>query len=251
MLIRYCAVFAAAAIVPAGLLAQAGKKAPAKQPAEQGPYTPFLFYAEGAPPKSTLQFPGNGGLNWGGTATDPTTGYIYVRTQDAALSGWIEKKREAGNYGSGNGWPQLYDRGSITGPGPYSGFSASFKTAGGRTVSLPCQKPPWGRLFAVNANAGDIAWQVPLGLTESLPAGKQLTGTGGSAGPIATGGGLVFIGSTSDNRFRAFDSKTGKELWVAKLDAAANADPMSYEGRNGKQYVAVIATNSVQVFALP
>lgn len=216
-----------------------------------GPYTPFVFHAEGAPPHSTLQFPGNGGPNWGGTAVDPKTGYVYVRTQDQALSGWIEKKREGGNYGSGNGSPQVYDRGSVTGPGPYSGFSASFKTPEGRTVSLPCNKPPWGRLFAVNANTGEIAWQSVLGLTESLPEGKQLTGTGGSAGPIVTAGGLVFVGSTSDSRFRAFDSKTGKELWAAKLPANANANPMSYQGKNGKQYVAVIATNSVQVFALP
>ncbi len=66
-----------------------------------------------------------------------------------------------------------------------------------------------------------------------------------------TAGGLVFIGATSDNRFRAFDSKTGKELWVAKLERTANANPMSYQGKNGKQYVAVIATDSVYVYALP
>ncbi len=216
-----------------------------------GPYTPFLFHEEGAPPKSTLQFPGNGGPNWGGTATDPKTGYIYVQTHDAALSGWIEKKRPGGNYGSGNGSPQLYDRGSINGPGPYSGFSASFKTADGRTVSLPCQKPPWGQLYAVNANTGDIAWHVRLGLTESLPPDKQLTGASGSAGPIVTAGGVVFIGATSDNRFRAFDAKTGKELWVTKLERPANANPMTYEGKNGKQYVAVIATDSVYVYSLP
>jgi quinoprotein glucose dehydrogenase len=216
-----------------------------------GPYTPFLFHEENAPPKSTLQFPGNGGANWGGTATDPRTGYIYVQTHDLALSGWIEKKRPGGNYGSGNGSPQLYDRGSITGPGPYSRFSAAFKTADGRTVSLPCNKPPWGRLFAVNANTGDIAWEVRLGITESLPPAKQNTGNTGSAGPIVTAGGLVFIGATSDNRFRAFDSKSGKELWTYKLERQANANPLTYTGKNGKQYVAVIATDSVQVFALP
>lgn len=217
-----------------------------------GPYTPFLYHEEGAPPKSTLQFPGNGGPNWGGTAADPRTGYIYVQTHDAALSGWVEKKRPGGNYGSGNGSPQLYDRGSINGPGPYSGFTAPARDENGKMLgNWPCQKPPWGRLFAVNANTGDIAWQVPLGITEALPPEKQKTGGSGSAGPIVTAGGLVFIGATTDNRFRAFDSKTGNELWVYKFERQVNANPMTYAGKNGKQYVAVMATDTLAVFALP
>jgi quinoprotein glucose dehydrogenase len=106
-------------------------------------------------------------------------------------------------------------------------------------------------LWAVNANTGDIAWEVTLGLNEALPAGKQNVGGTGSAGPIVTAGGLVFIGATSDRRFRAFDSKTGKELWSAKLDQTVNANPLTYRGRDGKQYVAAIATNALVVFALP
>jgi quinoprotein glucose dehydrogenase len=106
-------------------------------------------------------------------------------------------------------------------------------------------------LITVNANTGDFAWQVPLGITEQLPEAKQHTGRPGLGGPIATAGGLVFIGASGDRRFRAFDSKTGKELWVTKLDASANATPMSYEGKNGKQYVAVVAGTSLMAFALP
>ncbi len=66
-----------------------------------GPFTPFHYQAEGAPAKTTTQFPGNGGTNWGGPAGDPALGYIYAFTQDAALTGWVEKKRPGGNYGSG------------------------------------------------------------------------------------------------------------------------------------------------------
>src|SRR5438094_148559 len=217
-----------------------------------GPFTPFLFHDEGTPPRSTIIFPGNGGPNWGGMAADPKSGYVFVQTHDAALSGWVEKKREGGNYGSGNGSPQPYDRRAWDGPGPYHGFAAPIKDANGKTLgNAPCQKPPWGRLWAVNANTGDIAWQVPLGLNEALPAGKQNTGGSGSAGPIVTAGGLVFIGATNDRRFRAFDSKTGKELWAFKLDQTVNANPLTYQGKNGKQYVAAIATDSVVVFALP
>ena len=217
-----------------------------------GPFTPFLFHEEGAPARSTIIFPGNGGPNWGGMAADPKTGYVYVQTHDAALSGWIEKKREGGNYGSGNGSPQPYDRGSINGPGPYNGFAAPIRDATGRMLgNVPCQKPPWGRLWAVNANTGDIAWVTTLGLNEALPAGRQNVGGSGSAGPIVTASGLVFIGATNDRRFRAFDAKTGKEVWAFKLDQPVNANPLSYQGKNGKQYVAAIATDSIVTFSLP
>jgi quinoprotein glucose dehydrogenase len=218
-----------------------------------GPFTPFLLHEDGEPPRSTIQFPGNGGANWGGTASDPKSGYVFVQTHDTALSGWMEKRREGLNYGNGTqGSTQLYDRGSVDGPGPYHGFSASVRDADGHVLgNWPCQKPPWGRLSAVNANTGEIAWQVPLGATEALPEGKRNTGGTGSAGPIVTAGGLVFIGATNDSRFRAFDAKTGKELWAAKLARNANANPMTFRGKNGKQYVAVVATDTLRVFALP
>jgi quinoprotein glucose dehydrogenase len=68
---------------------------------------------------------------------------------------------------------------------------------------------------------------------------------------MATASGLVFIGATNDRRFRAFDAKTGKELWSTQLGQAVNANPMSYQGRNGRQYVAVVANSQLVVFALP
>jgi len=71
------------------------------------------------------------------------------------------------------------------------------------------------------------------------------------AGPAAPAVGLVFIGPLNDDRFRAIDSKSGKELWSAKLDATANANPMTYEAKDGKQYVAVVAGLTLSVFTLP
>jgi quinoprotein glucose dehydrogenase len=107
---------------------------------------------------------------------------------------------------------------------------------------LPCQQPPWGELTAVNVNTGEFAWRVPLGVTDSMPAGKQNTGRPGNGGTIATAGGLVFVGATDDARFRAFDAGNGKELWTYKLAGAAEATPMTYQGKDGKQYVVITAT---------
>jgi glucose dehydrogenase len=219
-----------------------------------GPFTAWLYHQDGTPPKTTIQFPGGtGGINWGGAATDPTDGYVFVQTHDMSLMGWIEKKKAGGNYGRGTeGSTQEYDRASAEGPGPYFGFSVTMKDANGKVIgNWPCQKPPWGKTYAINANTGEIAWQSVIGITEGLPPGKENTGGGGSAGPIATAGGLVFIGATPDSRFRAIDSHTGKELWVTKVGKNANADPMTYQGKDGKQYVAIVAVDSVYVFALP
>ena len=219
-----------------------------------GAFTPFGYHEEGTPAKSTIQFPGGtGGVNWGGATADPTTGFVYVNAHDTSLVGWIERRRPGLNYGNGVAGSTLpYDRGSVNGPGPYFTFSAPLKDSTGRTLAnLPCQRPPWARLVAVNANTGEIAWESTLGLNEALPDGKQLTGGSGSAGPTATAGGVIFVGATNDRRFRAFDSKTGKELWSTRLEATVNANPMTYRGKNGKQYVAFVATDTLVAYALP
>ena len=98
---------------------------------------------------------------------------------------------------------------------------------------------PW---VCVVCATGDIAWQTTLGITDSLPEDKQKTGRPNIGGSLATAGGLVFIGATDDSRFRAFDSKTGKELWVAKIDAGAHSAPITFQGKDGKQYVVITAT---------
>ena len=90
-----------------------------------------------------------------------------------------------------------------------------------------------------------------MGTNDALPRGKRNVGGAGSVGPILTAGGLVFVGAAQDNRLRAFDSKSGKELWSAQLERQANAVPMTYQAKNGKQYVAVTATDTLVVFALP
>jgi glucose dehydrogenase len=206
-----------------------------------GPFTPWLYRAPGAPPKSTVVFPGGlGGANWGGIASDPRTGHLFVVSQDDGALGWIEKGPD--------GSPAPYVKNTPERSGPGRGVFEVPMPGGG---NWPCQKPPWGRLTAINAATGDVVWQTPLGITEQLPEGRQHTGRPALAGPIVTAGGLLFVASTDDNRFRALDAKSGRELWIARLDRRGNADPITYQGRNGKQYVAVVATDTLAVYALP
>jgi len=246
-----------------------------------GPFTPFMFKALDAPPKSTIQSPGGtGGVNWGGMTIDPTTGIFYVNAQNTTLVGWTQPRplarpnaqgvpQRVDFAGESAGSDHPYDRGSVpanpnaTALGPFFTFSAPLNGTDENGRPRPggnasCVRPPWSKLYAVNANTGQIVWQSTLGLNENLPAGKQLAGSAGSAGPTATAGGLVFVGATSDGRFRAFDAKTGKELWVVELPrtaagtrSTANANPMSYLGKDGKQYVAVVAGANLIAYALP
>ena len=179
---------------------------------------PFTHYST----KPSVIFPSSiGGGNWNPPSYDPSLGYLFVNTMDfGSLNQMV--LREGGAYGRGG----------------YNGVNRFWEP----TKNLPCNQPPWGRLFAINVNTGDIAWQSTLGITDSLPEGKQNTGRPNIGGSVATAGGLVFIGATDDSRFRAFESKTGKELWVTKIDAGAHSAPITYLGKDGKQYVVITAT---------
>ena len=215
-----------------------------------GPFTPYRFRAEGKPPRTTLVFPGSiGGANWGGAAVDPTLGFVFVNTSDVGSLGWIEAVADDAATAEENAQPDAAVRYRHTSalPGPFAHFwwsGAAPDDAGAGERAWPCQKPPWGQLVAVNAASGEIAWAVPLGITEELPKPKRRTGRVNLGGPIATAGSLVFIGATNDRRFRAFSSRTGAELWVAKLELSAHAVPITYLGRNGKQYVAIVAAGA-------
>ncbi len=208
-----------------------------------GAFTTFPFHPAGATDtQPAIVFPGaTGGANWGGTAVDPKLGYVFVNTKDSPLTGWMEKNPK---YDPAN--PNGLREYIRSGPAGLGAFNAQVRDAQGRLIgSWPCYKPPWGRLIAVNAQTGDFAWSVPLGITDSLAReGKQNTGIANTAGPMATAGGLVFIRYYQrqplprirfEDRQGTVDSKTGVHT--------ATAVPMTFLGKNGKQYVAIVAAS--------
>jgi len=200
-----------------------------------GPFTPWVYRPEGAALRTTLSFPGGvGGANWGGVAVDPATGYLMVVTQDLGALGYVEDA--PGDH------PVPYRKGQQR----PAAFVAQVDGA-----TLPCQRPPWGRLTAVDAATGDVVWQEVLGVTDQLPEGKQATGRPIRAGAITTGSGLLFVAGTDDARLRAFESSTGREVWTTRLGGNGNANPMTYQGADGKQYVAIAATDTLVTFTLP
>ena len=194
---------------------------------------------------------------WGPLSYNPQLGYIFLNVTNSGnfhaagtavgagfgLGPGPGGDADAAPAGRGGQPPAAARPGGNQGGGGGGGGNAfSYRLPSGKTV--PCIAPPYGALVAVNANTGDIAWSVPLGINEDL---KELgdvglkTGVRNIGGSIATASGLVFIGATVDRRFRAFDAKTGKELWVTELPANGNATPITYMGKDGAQYVVIAA----------
>ncbi len=167
----------------------------------------------------TIYSPGTiGGGNWSGAAFDPRTGLLYVNA---------------------NNLPRLVRLGLTSDPrAPYWDYGYLRLTD---QEGYPGVKPPWGTLTAIDLNRGEIRWQVPLGeFPELTRRGIAPTGTPNLGGSIVTAGGLVFIGATMDEKFRAFDSVTGKLLWEYKLPFGGYATPCTYSV-GGRQYVVIAA----------
>lgn len=173
--------------------------------------------------KGTIAIPGLlGGANWSGGSFDPTTGLLYVNSNNLPnVITLVEAKAgKTWRYGPYRhvGYVQIRD---------HEGF--------------PGIKPPWGLLNAINLNTGQFAWRMPLGEYVELTArGVAQTGTENLGGTIVTAGGLVIIAATKDERIHAFDKQTGKLLWEHPLPAGGYATPSTYMV-NGRQYVVIAA----------
>jgi glucose dehydrogenase len=212
-----------------------------------GPFTPVGM-------KPTIVFPGgDGGGNWGSGSVDPKLGYFFINTKaDGAIARMI-KPGDANPPATKDGLGEDVSANAYIRTGVrVQGLSRAIGSFANPTTGWPCQQPPWGELAAINYNTGDIAWRIPFGRVEALEAlGLMDTGAFNKGGSVATAGGLLFIGATYDQRFHAFESKTGKLLWEVRLAVNAEANPITYSGADGKQYVVVNAGDSILAYALP
>jgi quinate dehydrogenase (quinone) len=114
-------------------------------------------------------------------------------------------------------------------------------------LGIPCQKPPFGTMTAVDMKTQKIAWQIPMGTVKDTgPLGVKMhaaipIGMPTIGGSLATQGGLVFFAATQDFYLRALDSRTGEEMWKARLPVGSQSTPISYVARDGQQYVVISA----------
>ncbi len=213
-----------------------------KQMRWEGEFTPL------SDKKKTLIWPGYyGGTNWGGGALDTSTGTLYVN--DIRMAMWarfLTRENAAkvglapsseGEYSQQLGTPWGVERSMFVSP-----------------LGVPCFKPPFGSMTAINILTGETRWQVPMGTLQDarirngflpeeglvphlqIPVGMPTMG-----GPMVTKGGLTFFHGSLDYYLRALDSDTGDELWRGRLPVGGQGAPMTYMGKDGRQYVVVVA----------
>ena len=181
--------------------------------------------------RTTVMFPSTlGGGNWSGFSYDAGRGLMFTNIMNLGQVFRMEKRTD-----------QVEIRGPYrrTSPPPWNSAYARFWNP---QTKVPCSSPPFGELLAIDVNRGAVVWRVPLGVFDDLKArGFDQTGTPNIGGTIATATGVIFIGASIDRRFRAFDATNGMLLWETTLEASAHATPMTFMGRNGRQYVVVAA----------
>ena len=216
-----------------------------------------------------VRFPSSlGGPNWGPLSYNPQLGYVFISLHNTGTymngqpggrggGGGGGGGRAAGAGGAGGAAPPAAGDAVAQGAGQgggqgrgrgFVGEQFAYRLPSGQMA--PCYAPPYGALVAVDVNSGEIAWTVPLGINEGLAELGEVglkTGSRTLGGSIATASGLVFIGASNDHRFRAFDAKTGRELWVAELPASGHSTPMTFMGKDGAQYVVIAASGGTAI----
>ena len=200
----------------------------------------------------SLSFPGSlGGMNWGSMSMDPNNHLLFVN--DMRLGLWVQMiPADTRNTARGSNGGEAINTGMGAVPlkgTPYAVNKNRFMSP----LGIPCQKPPFGTLSAIDMKTQKIVWQVPVGTVQDTgPFGikmrmKMPIGMPTLGGTLATQGGLVFIAGPQDYYLRAFDASTGKEVWKARLPVGSQGGPMSYVSpKDGKQYIVISAGGARQ-----
>ncbi len=195
------------------------------------------YYGRYTPPSTepTLQYPSNFGvMDWGSVSIGDDGRTMFVNSSHLPMTMQLIPRAALGKAGAPTHNQYAPQLGT-----PYAANPVAMLSP----LGIPCNAPPWGKLTAIDLASRKIKWQRPLGTShDQAPLGIAVPGAPNIAGSVTTGGGILFIGAAIDNYLRAFDQKTGEELWRGRLPAGGQAAPMSYVSeRTGKQYVVIAA----------
>ena len=193
----------------------------------------------------SLQYPGSlGGMNWGSVSVDPNNSLMFVNDMRLGLANYMVPRANVAKGASG------IEMGIVPMDGtPYGAMRERFLSP----LGIPCQKPPFGTMSAVDLKSGKIVWQVPVGTVEDtgplgirmhmpIPIGMPTLGAS-----LSTQSGLLFFAGTQDFYLRAFDTATGKEIWKDRLPVGSQSGPMTYVSpKTGKQYIVINAGGARQ-----
>ena len=185
-----------------------------------------------------------GGMNWSGSAYDPVRGLLIVNANVLPSKARLVPRSDFDDR------TQRHEDGEYATQAatPYGLFRRFLQAPSG----LPCIKPPWGLLTAVDLAAGTNRWSVPLGSMAAFGDGATIpAGSVSLGGPIVTASGLVFIAGTFDSAIRAFDITSGRELWKGRLPTGGHATPVTYESPTGRQFVVIAAGGHAKVTEEP
>lgn len=195
-----------------------------------------------------IQYPGyNGGNDWGGGSLDPERGIFVANYTDLPMRDQLIRREDADE----KGMVPLGEPGGTTdsgGPVPQAGspYAISIKPWRNGLTGIPCTRPPYGGIMAIDLATREVLWDKPLGTARNngpfgIPSRLPFTiGTPNNGGSVITAGGLIFIAATTDDLIRAIDIDTGEVVWQDVLPAGGQATPMTYEV-NGRQYLAIFA----------
>jgi len=193
----------------------------------EGPFTPPSL-------QGTLVYPGNFGvMDWGGMAIDPVRGIAFANPSYMAFVDKLTPNKPK--------WPEHATNSGLNpnAGAPFAVYLNPFLSK----LGLPCQAPPWGYVAGMDLATGKVMWKHKNGtIVDQSPVPLPLKlGVPSLGGPMTTAGGVAFMSSTLDDFVRAYDVTTGRQLWEDRLPAGGQATPMSYQGRDGRQYVVVVA----------